>query len=230
MYRPNRKSISNHGAHTRKSILGALLIMLVSVLVLPLSRIRPKEPEKIIVRALNVNRAVADTTQTAKPHKPVRSRQIPFPVTPVMPDLDSAPVPIELDPVDLNIETTMELLKPELTSLKTPELHLPNVENVDIFEVNELDFMPSLLRKPIFQFPKSLLRQGVRSGSVKVAIRVDRRGRVMILEVLKSSHPELITPACNAIEQAVYQRPMKDGRAVFMYYIWELNLKEELDF
>lgn len=96
----------------------------------------------------------------------------------------------------------------------------------DLLELPQLDREPLLIRVPEFQFPAHLSRQGIHAGRVTVVVRVDARGRVSLLSITESSHPDLIPAVCEAAPKALFQPPVRLGRPVALRYSWTLELKD----
>lgn len=96
----------------------------------------------------------------------------------------------------------------------------------DLYEITQLDCEPALLRVPDFQFPKHLSRQGIHAGRVTVLVRVDANGRVSLLAVTASSHPDLVPAVSEAVVKALFQPPLRQGQRVTLRYSWTLELKD----
>lgn len=98
--------------------------------------------------------------------------------------------------------------------------------HLELFDLTQLDCEPALLRVPEFQFPTHLSRQGLHAGRVTVVVRVNASGRVSLLSVTDSSHPDLIPAVCDAVAKALFQPPVRQGRRVALRYSWTLELKD----
>jgi len=99
-------------------------------------------------------------------------------------------------------------------------------DNLDLVELAQLDCEPALLRVPEFHFPAHLSRQGLHAGRVTVVVRVNASGRVSLLSVAESSHPDLVPAVCEAVAKALFQPPLRQGRRVALRYSWTLELKD----
>lgn len=101
-----------------------------------------------------------------------------------------------------------------------------NAGDGELFDLAQLDCEPALLRVPEFQFPAHLSRQGLHAGRVTVVVRVNASGRVHLLSVTDSSHPDLVPAVREAVARALFQPPLRQGRRVALRYSWTLELKD----
>ena len=94
------------------------------------------------------------------------------------------------------------------------------------YSEGELDRIPSLRKDPIAEFPASLARKGVSEGKVNLSLEINEKGRVRVLGVVSSTHPELVPVARKAASTARFSKPTKNGRTVKATFSWELTLKK----
>ncbi len=76
-------------------------------------------------------------------------------------------------------------------------------------------------------FPDELIKRGVTSGTVKVIMEVDARGRATVKEVLGCTHPELIAPVVQSVNQAIYTAPLKNGRPAVVTIARSVNFNAD---
>ena len=62
-------------------------------------------------------------------------------------------------------------------------------------------------------YPPKLKRQGV-EGEVKLLVMIDENGKVSVVEVVSSTHPDFVNASRRAAENSVYQPPTKNGKKV----------------
>jgi len=132
----------------------------------------------------------------------------------------SPPFAANLDP---RIELTMAM--PDFDLEETSMIRQPSLP-VDVLDVSEgeLDARPRLLNKPYARYPASLLRRGVRYGTVLLEIAISPSGRVNVRRVLSSSHPGLIRMATSFASRSQFTVPRKNGRPVTAIYRWPMTL------
>lgn len=82
-----------------------------------------------------------------------------------------------------------------------------------VFSLHELDKTPGIIKKGSLTYPSKLKRKGV-EGEVKLLVMIDEKGRVKVLEVVSSTHPDFVEPSRKAAENSVYQPPTKNGEKV----------------
>lgn len=220
----DRRSSGASGRH----VLGALAVMLLLLCILPLSKVRvPEATSGPEFRPLQVQPQPTPALQQA----PAEPSPSPVPTALPIPELSvhetaavafSVPQPPELASFDT------ANLKPQVANLPLPTFEQENPSDLNLFDVAELDFSPSLIHVPAFRFPAKLSREGVHEGSVTLVVRVDPRGSVSVLEVSEASHEALIPAVMSAVVRARFQSPRREGKAVSMRYYWTLNLQDEL--
>ena len=93
------------------------------------------------------------------------------------------------------------------------------------FSFEQLDQKPKFLSTRPYEFPRDLMRKGIREGVVKVEIEIDTQGRARKLKVLESSHPRLNAVALQLMKMATYTIPTHKGKAVLAKDTWELTLR-----
>ena len=57
------------------------------------------------------------------------------------------------------------------------------------------------------------MRRGL-EGEVKLLVLIDEKGKVRVLEVVSSTHPDFIEPSRKAAEDSIYEPPRRNGEAV----------------
>jgi len=87
------------------------------------------------------------------------------------------------------------------------------VEQIDVFELSQLDRAPSPTMQIQPSYPADLQRQGI-SGDVVLMLVLDEKGRVREAKVERSSNPGFERPAVDAARQWVFEPAVKDGKPV----------------
>ena len=82
-----------------------------------------------------------------------------------------------------------------------------------VFDLHELDRNPSILKSGILRYPSNLKRKGL-EGEVRLLVLIDEKGKVKVLEVVSSTHPDFVKPSREAAENSVYEPPRRNGEAV----------------
>lgn len=82
-----------------------------------------------------------------------------------------------------------------------------------VFDLHELDGTPNILRRGSLIYPPRLKRKGL-EGEVKLLVLIDEKGKVRVLEVVSSTHPDFVTPSRKAAEDSIYEPPKRDGETV----------------
>ena len=119
--------------------------------------------------------------------------------------LDTTPMTISLDvtPGDFKAAFSLASYNPA-----------PNGLGQDlVFSLYELDRNPSVIKRGNLIYPSNLKRRGL-EGEVKLLVQIDEKGKVKVLEVVSSTHPDFAEPSKIAAESSVYEPPMRNGEAV----------------
>ena len=81
------------------------------------------------------------------------------------------------------------------------------------FSLAELDRVPKRISGRAPEYPYELKRNRI-EGDVMLLVEIDERGRVKVIEVLSSDNRAFEKPAIESAESCVFEKPMKDGKAV----------------
>jgi len=82
-----------------------------------------------------------------------------------------------------------------------------------VFSLHELDRTPGIIKRGALSYPPKLKRKGL-EGEVKLLVMIDEKGRVKVIEVVSSTHPDFVEPSRKAAENSVYQPPTRNGEKV----------------
>ena len=94
-----------------------------------------------------------------------------------------------------------------------------------LFTFRDLPEAPRIINYPKIQFPKELVRRGIKEGRVLALIEIDERGRAKIVSIKSSTHPLLIKEAEKVIRQAQFTGPLIDGVAQRVRGEWPIDLR-----
>lgn len=100
-------------------------------------------------------------------------------------------------------------------------------DEVERFTFDDLRSPPRPISVPSIEIPRPLLRAGFREGTVVLYIRIDRRGRVDVIDVIESSHRELEMPARRAAARSLFEVPTIEGEPTEVYGHWPLTIRVE---
>jgi len=78
-----------------------------------------------------------------------------------------------------------------------------------------VDLNPVPIKTPPPDYPSEMRRSGI-SGVVAVTIVIDENGVVVSANATKSSHPDFISPAVEAVKRWKFKPAKKDGAVVKM--------------
>lgn len=94
------------------------------------------------------------------------------------------------------------------------------------YNQNELDGTPRLLRHGSANFPSSLSKQGIKSGTVTFEVELSTSGSVTIRRVVSSTHQDLVAPARKVAAGARFTPPTRNGQAVKAIMRWPITIEK----
>ena len=95
----------------------------------------------------------------------------------------------------------------------------------EMFTFADLPQAPKIINRPRIQFPRELIQRGIPEGRVVALIEIDEKGRAKIIEIISSTHPQLVETARDVIDQAQFTKPLVDGVAWKVRGEWPLTLR-----
>jgi hypothetical protein len=189
--------------------LTALALALVVLLLLALVNRRPgharalADPGTVTFGTVDVPDNAA-ASQDA-PSQTDLSAMLPTPVSLLSPRIDLEPQPLE---VSLNATEMIEK-RYSYSDLGRISSHHGRF---GLSGLSDIDEPVQSVFIPPNTFPQSLVAEGVREGKATVVIEIDEQGRAKVRRVLNSSHPELIAPIVESMNQARYSAPLRHGK------------------
>ena len=134
-------------------------------------------------------------------------------------------VPLEALEIDLNPNVSGSLavaVKP-----KNFKVQMDLMAEIKTFDLAELDNLPRLLNRPLYNFPRNLSRRGIKKSVIEVTVIIHENGRLTIENFTKLNYPELKPAAEKWIRQALFSVPKKDGVTVKGKFLLPLELKDD---
>ena len=190
-----------------KSFLFSLLVSLGLFLLLPLSEFVRKE-EWIVREVESIPIQVPPPTKTKLKKKIedlIKDKSSPSP-------LESIKNPLKIEALSANLEVGPGDFKAEF-SLNDYNPVASGFQGELVFALHELDRTPNILKRGRLYYPPHLKRIGL-EGDVKLLVQIDERGRVQVLEVVSSTHPDFIESSKKAAESSTYEAPKRNGEPV----------------
>jgi TonB family protein len=195
------------GRSTKKSLLLSLAVSFGLFFLLPLSEF--VRTEEWIVREVETIPFQSPPPPKTKLEKKVED----------LIEKQSTPRPLQSTPLKVKIET----LSPNLEvgpgdfkaafSLRDYNPVASGLEGELVFALHELDRTPNVLKRGSLFYPPHLKRRGL-EGEVKLLVQINEKGRVKVLEVVSSTHPDFNESSIKAAEGSTYEAPKRNGEAV----------------
>ena len=208
-------------ADTALAVIGAAALTLTVFLLLPLSRMLSPDPAEERWSLRQVERVEIPPPPPPEP-EPVEN---PAASAEASPDLRPPPPnpPLRSLPVALDV-------RPDPDLFATPAIH-SLAGNLDVgdeirrFTFDDLKGGPRVLSVPPVSIPVALARRGFGRGKVIFSIRILPDGSVEVLDVVESTHPELIEAARRSAARARFEPPEINGQRVAVEGNWPLIIE-----
>lgn len=187
-------------------------------LLLPLSRLLTSEvnDERWSVREIS-------RTEIPPPPPPEPVESTPSPLAaPAPPDLQPAPEQPSLEALPISLSVNPDAALFATSGISSLADGFDAGDEIRKFTFADLDGGPRVLSVPPVSIPIRLARRGFARGRVVFSIRILTDGSVEILEVLESSHPELIESARRSAARARFEPPEINGQPVEVEGKWPL--------
>lgn len=199
----------------------AVILTFLIFLLLPLSRILAPQAdeERWVVR--QIDRVEVPPPPPPEPEIRPTSRS----VAPSSPDIrtPSPEIPLSALPIRLSVNPDPNLMQTASVSELGEGLNLG--EEVRRYTFADLQGGPRVLSVPPVSIPVRLARRGFARGRVVFSIRILPDGSVEILDVVESSHSELIEAARRSASRARFEPPEINGQRVAVEGNWPLLIE-----
>ena len=129
-----------------------------------------------------------------------------------IPNLNKASVDLETSPLNFSLDLTPGDFRAAF-SLANYNPSTNSLGEDLVFSLHELDRNPSIIKKGKLTYPSHLKRRGL-EGEVKLLVQIDELGRVKVIEVVSSSHPDFAESSKVAAESSIYESPKRNGEPV----------------
>ncbi len=190
-----------------KSLLFSISVTLGLFCLIPLSEF--VRPEEWLVREVQAPEITPPPPPRTEMEKEIEKRALREPVTP---KLSQAPVELEVDPLDVTLNVGPGDFKAAFSLANYNPA--PDGFGQELgFALHELDRTPNIVKRGALAYPLKLKRKGL-EGEVKLLVLIDEKGKVRVLDVVSSTHPDFVEPSRKAAENSIYEPPKRNGETV----------------
>lgn len=205
--------------HRNRAMIYALFFSVLLFLCLPLAQmIADRGDKKLIVRSIDI---------AAPPPPPPKSPDEPEQEQEEVIELEDMADMVPLDALDIDLNPNVSGALAVAVKSKKFKIRTDLAADLKTFDLSDLDDLPRLLNRPLYTYPASLERRGIKKSVVEIMVIVHETGRLTIEKFIKLDHPDLKPAAEKFIRQALFSAPKKDGVAVKGKFILPLELKDE---
>jgi protein TonB len=190
-----------------KSLIFALVVSLGLFCLLPLSEFI--DSSEWIVREVDTTLFTPPAPPKTEMEKKIEKQALEKPISPILStqvktlDVDPLTVTLEVGPGDFKAAFALTNYNP------APDGYGQEL----VFALHDLDGNPNVIKKGILTYPPKLMRQNL-EGEVKLLVLINEKGKVRVLDVVSSTHPDFIESSRKAAEDSIYQPPKRNGEPV----------------
>ncbi|MBT3637218.1 MAG: TonB family protein, partial [Opitutae bacterium] len=131
---------------------------------------------------------------------------------PVSPKLSTPTQTLEVDPLDVTLRVGPGDFKAAF-ALTNYNPAPDGYGHELVFALHDLDGNPNVIKRGTLIYPPKLMRRGL-EGEVKLLVLIDEKGKVRVLDVVSSTHPDFVEPSRRAAEDSIYEPPKRNGETV----------------
>ena len=131
---------------------------------------------------------------------------------PISPKLAAPVQTLDVDPLNVTLEVGPGDFKAAF-ALTNHNPAPDGYEHELVFALHDLDGNPNVIKRGRLTYPPKLMRRGL-EGEVKLLVLIDEKGKVRVLDVVSSTHPDFVEPSRKAAEDSIYEPPRRNGEAV----------------
>lgn len=126
---------------------------------------------------------------------------------------------------DIEVPNTIDVDKPEMPEVSMDEVSFNDfTPDIEIFNLNQLDSLPSLITRARIIMPDSLKRRGVKQVNLKLDVTIDANGKVSLNRIVENPYEELTKEVQRLIQRSKFTAPQKEGVAVKARFIWPIDI------
>ena len=126
---------------------------------------------------------------------------------------------------DIEVPNTIDVDKPEMPEVTMDEVSFNDfTPDIEIFNLNQLDSLPSLITRARIIMPDSLKRRGVKQVNLKLDVTIDANGKVSLIHIVENPYEELTKEVQRLIQRSKFTAPQKEGVAVKARFIWPIDI------
>ncbi len=126
---------------------------------------------------------------------------------------------------DIEVPEKIEVTKPDMSELTMDEVSIAEfTPEIDIFNLNQLDTLPSLITKARIVMPESLKKRGVRQVRLRLDVTISSSGKVTLNRVVENPYAEFDKEIQRLIRRSKFTPPKRDGEIVNARFIWPIDI------
>ena len=126
---------------------------------------------------------------------------------------------------DIEVPEKIEVTKPDMPEITMDEVSIAEfTPDIDIFNLNQLDSLPSLITKARIVMPESLKMRGVRQVRLRLDVTISTNGKVTLNRVVENPYVEFDKEIQRLIRRSKFTPPKRDGEIVNARFIWPIDI------
>jgi periplasmic protein TonB len=194
-------------------VLATVLMTLAILAILPFTQALSGDPRDRTIRSVDIANLPPPEPPPPEPPPPPEEEE-----EEKTPDLQEPPQMLDLSQLESALNPGLGGAATASFDLGAFSASIDTREELQIFDVIELDRVPRRVRTVMPEYPPELLSRGV-TGSVSLVIIIDQQGEVTVESVADwSGDRGFIQPTRLALTRCRYEVPTKDGQPVRARY------------
>lgn len=211
--RPVGYQVPKSNRYVIRIVIATILMTLAILAILPFTQALSGDPRDRTLRSVDVANLPPPEPPPPEPPPPEEEEE-----EEETPELDEPPPMLDLSQLESALNPGLGGAATAAFDLDAFSSAINTGEELQIFDVIELDRTPRLIKRVLPEYPQELQVQGV-TGSVSLVIIIDQKGEVTVESVADwSGSRKFIQPTRIALSRCRFEVPTKDGKPVRARY------------
>lgn len=211
--RPVGYQVPKSNRYVIRIVIATILMTLAILAILPFTQALSGDPRDRTLRSVDVANLPPPEPPPPEPPPPEEEEE-----EEETPELDEPPPMLDLSQLESALNPGLGGAATAAFDLDAFSSAINTGEELQIFDVIELDRTPRLIKRVLPEYPQELQVQEV-TGSVSLVIIIDQKGEVTVESVADwSGSRKFIQPTRIALSRCRFEVPTKDGKPVRARY------------
>lgn len=144
----------------------------------------------------------------------------------LLPELKPSLQKLTLHPLEISLAPSAQEALSIGISLEGLAMETDSIGEIEeVFDFQDLSQSPSVVNLPRINYPRELIRRGIKKGQVVLIIQIDKTGKARLEQIISSTHSQLEPVAKDVVRQVRFTPPTINGTPVTVRGEWPLFLQ-----